>query len=132
MDTLIEKMVELGMSNAPTEEDQDGVAVVDGASNDVAEDIADADPTVPPLHVQQVRVLDENGGLRVVYPSRTDLDIQGIKVLRDKKLGMVSSKSGMVSSKSGMVSSKSGMVSSKSGMVSSKSGGMVNSKSGKF
>ena len=75
MDVLIEKMVELGMSKTPTNQDSEE------ASTDEKEAAATAG--VPrPLTVQQVRVVDEEGGLKVVYPSRTDLDIQGIKVAR--------------------------------------------------
>ncbi|XP_055342837.1 leucine-rich repeat-containing protein 47-like [Paramacrobiotus metropolitanus] len=32
--------------------------------------------------VQQLRVMDESGGLRVVFPSRADLNMEGFKILR--------------------------------------------------
>ncbi|XP_072035633.1 leucine-rich repeat-containing protein 47-like [Amphiura filiformis] len=75
MDTLMEKMVELSMSKTPTNQD--------GEDEEAATNQDEAGVSVSrPLIVQQVRVLDEDGGLKVVYPSRTDLDIQGIKVAR--------------------------------------------------
>ncbi len=42
------------------------------------------DPTSPELTVQQVKVVDVDGNLKVVYPSKTDLmsDISNLTVIR--------------------------------------------------
>ena len=66
MDALIVSMVELGMSNTQRANQEE----------------AEATNQRGPLVVQQVRVVEEDGGLRVLYPARTDLDIEGVKVAR--------------------------------------------------
>lgn len=35
------------------------------------------------LVIEQVRILDAEGAMKVVYPSRTDLQGEGFKVVRD-------------------------------------------------
>ncbi|XP_018602163.2 leucine-rich repeat-containing protein 47 [Scleropages formosus] len=87
MDSLIVKMAELNKFTFDHKEE-----VVNDAESDLAEDEKVSDPVQqadqehgsPELLVQQVRVVDTDGNLRVVYPSRTDLntDVCNLIVIR--------------------------------------------------
>jgi hypothetical protein len=46
-------------------------------------DEASASAGIKTLTVEQVKVTDEEGNLRVVYPSRTDLNKPGITINRN-------------------------------------------------
>lgn len=65
MDTLITEMLKLGIGMKTT-----------GNSDNEAEGQKNT------LTVQQMKVVDEEGQLKVVYPSRTDIQFDGILVLR--------------------------------------------------
>ncbi|XP_041348629.1 leucine-rich repeat-containing protein 47-like [Gigantopelta aegis] len=79
MDELLKEMLEMGV----------GAAVEDAAAGDHSEAVGgatedDVSSAVPEaLTVEQVRVIDEEGGLRVVYPSRADLKGDSYEVKRD-------------------------------------------------
>ncbi|KAL4646091.1 leucine-rich repeat-containing protein 47 [Arapaima gigas] len=87
MDSLIVKMAELNKFTFDHKEE-----VVNDAELDLAEDGKVSDLVQkaseefgsPELLVQQVRVVDTDGNLRVVYPSRTDLntDMSNLTVIR--------------------------------------------------
>ncbi|XP_062607398.1 leucine-rich repeat-containing protein 47-like isoform X1 [Saccostrea cucullata] len=64
-DELLVKMLEMGLGENSTGEE------------------ASSSPAQKTLTVEQVKVNDEEGNLRVVYPSRTDLNHPGIKVNRN-------------------------------------------------
>jgi len=71
---------------AAGDEDVDTVAAYQAA----AHDDEDADECIGPgltseqvLVLQQVKVIDNLGGLRVIYPSRVDLQSTAFKVIRD-------------------------------------------------
>ncbi|KAF8769864.1 Leucine-rich repeat-containing protein 47 [Argiope bruennichi] len=66
MDTLLIEMLKLGLGNLDAE-----------AIND--EESETQRNTLP---IQQIKVVDEEGQLKVVYPSRTDIQIDGILVTR--------------------------------------------------
>nr|XP_061803597.1 leucine-rich repeat-containing protein 47-like [Nerophis lumbriciformis] len=78
MDTLIEKMAELNKFTAAQGED-------DGSDEegDATPDQTGSADTSSELIVQQVRTVDQDGNLKVVYPSKTDLsgDISNLTVI---------------------------------------------------
>nr|XP_010955927.2 leucine-rich repeat-containing protein 47 [Camelus bactrianus] len=79
MDTLILKMAEINKYTSENKEegslsDPEADAVSGQLSGPRATPGAESDGS-PPLVVEQVRVVDEEGHLKVVYPSKTDLDI---------------------------------------------------------
>ncbi|KAJ7381910.1 RNA binding, partial [Desmophyllum pertusum] len=68
MDSLISKMLEVGLySKAEPGET---------AASDVA---------CPELVIEQVRVVNSDGQLKVVYPSRVDLQLESVKVIHQEK-----------------------------------------------
>nr|XP_060616745.1 leucine-rich repeat-containing protein 47-like [Anolis sagrei ordinatus] len=69
MDTLILKMAEL---NKSTLENKDGEPGSDHESNDIANP-GSVSANCLPLVLEQVRVVDMDGNLKVIYPSKTDL-----------------------------------------------------------
>ena len=64
MDTLIHQMFESGFQSSPYGEGEKG-SHIEGMKG---------------LVVEQMRVTDENGQLRVVYPSKLDLQFESIPV----------------------------------------------------
>ncbi|XP_006885868.1 PREDICTED: leucine-rich repeat-containing protein 47-like [Elephantulus edwardii] len=79
MDTLILKMAEL---NKYTIENKDEDSISESETNAASGQFTDpntnqsaAKDGTSPLIVEQVRVVDTEGALKVVYPSKTDLDI---------------------------------------------------------
>ncbi|GBN66061.1 Leucine-rich repeat-containing protein 47 [Araneus ventricosus] len=66
MDTLLMEMLKLGLGNQDTE-------TVNGEESDTHRNT---------LSVQQIKIVDEEGQLKVVYPSRTDIQTDGILVTR--------------------------------------------------
>jgi len=101
MEELLRHLLEMGLGQAdlprlPTgdvpsaaaaaTDDDDTVA----AYQDAANDDEDADDCIAPgltseqvLVVQQVKVIDNLGGLRAIFPSRVDLQSTAYKVVRD-------------------------------------------------
>nr|XP_040049273.1 leucine-rich repeat-containing protein 47 [Gasterosteus aculeatus aculeatus] len=79
MDALIVKMAEL---NKFTAEQPEEVGGSDGEGDGPQDPAASGEPSSE-LTVQQVRTLDQDGNLKVVYPSKTDLcnDISNVTVL---------------------------------------------------
>lgn len=72
MDSLIKMMLEVGLfSEANTLVDDEECAT--SLSNQE-------------LVIEQVRVLGSDGQLRVVYPSRVDLQFESVKVIRPEKV----------------------------------------------
>ncbi|XP_006124760.3 leucine-rich repeat-containing protein 47 [Pelodiscus sinensis] len=77
MDTLILKMAEL---NKFTLENKEEESVSDGESDMTSEPVnanpsQNAEQEQSPLTVEQVRVVDADGNLKVLYPSKTDLTL---------------------------------------------------------
>ncbi|GFR13183.1 hypothetical protein TNCT_492731 [Trichonephila clavata] len=66
MDALLVEMLKLGLGNLDNQ-----------SSND-----EEGDSQTNQLTVQQVKIVDEEGQLKVVYPSRTDIQTEGILVKR--------------------------------------------------
>lgn len=99
MEELLRYLLEMGVGQAdlplaPMEDEQFAAAAVDddtaAAYRDVADDDEDADECLGPgltseqvLVVQQVKVIDSLGGLRVLFPSRVDLQSSAYRVIRD-------------------------------------------------
>jgi len=99
MEELLRYLLEMGVGQAdlplaPMEDEQSAAAAVDddtaAAYRDVADDDEDADECLGPgltseqvLVVQQVKVIDSLGGLRVLFPSRVDLQSSAYRVIRD-------------------------------------------------
>ncbi|KAK2898497.1 hypothetical protein QQF64_032276 [Cirrhinus molitorella] len=79
MDTLIIKMAELNKLTFDAKEDVGSDEETDVISNRPTED-----PASPELTVVQVKVVDVDGNLKVVYPSKTDLmsDASNLTVIR--------------------------------------------------
>ncbi|XP_026188383.1 leucine-rich repeat-containing protein 47 [Mastacembelus armatus] len=78
MDALIVKMAELNKLTAEHQEE-----VGSGEEGDGPQQPAASSETSSELIIQQVRTLDEDGNLKVVYPSKTDLskDISNLTVI---------------------------------------------------
>lgn len=73
--------------NKHTLENKEEAAVADTETDAASGPLADpqTSPSAgrgghPPLLVEQVRVVDEEGRLKVVYPSKTDLGLPGAHV----------------------------------------------------
>ena len=80
MDELLREMLEMGVGAAV---DSAGAGDQNEAVGGTTDD-GEVGPMLPEaLMVEQVRVIDEEGGLRVVYPARTDLRSDGYDVKRD-------------------------------------------------
>ncbi|XP_051509168.1 leucine-rich repeat-containing protein 47-like [Myxocyprinus asiaticus] len=79
MDALIIKMAELNKLTFDRKEDAGSDEETDAISGHSVED-----PTSPELTILQVKVMDVEGNLKVVYPSKTDLmsDISNLTVIR--------------------------------------------------
>ncbi|XP_043103914.1 leucine-rich repeat-containing protein 47-like [Puntigrus tetrazona] len=79
MDALIIKMAELNKLTFETKED-----AVSDEEADVNSDRPTENPDSPELTVLQVKVVDVDGNLKVVYPSKTDLmsDVSNLTVIR--------------------------------------------------
>ncbi|KAJ8021612.1 Leucine-rich repeat-containing protein 47 [Holothuria leucospilota] len=82
MDELLRDMLQMEMGEPPakvagTSSDSDE------SSDDEAALRASSQEGAKHLCVRQVKILDENGTMKVVYPSRTDLNYPGIHVIRD-------------------------------------------------
>ncbi|XP_016397663.1 leucine-rich repeat-containing protein 47-like [Sinocyclocheilus rhinocerous] len=79
MDALIIKMAELNKLTFDAKEDVGSDEETDVISDRPAEDLAS-----PELTVLQVKVVDVDGNLKVVYPSKTDLmsDVSNLTVIR--------------------------------------------------
>lgn len=60
MDTLLIEMLKLGLGSKSSEEE----------------------PSRNTLTVEQIKIVDEEGQMKVVYPSRTDIVAEGITVTR--------------------------------------------------
>ncbi|KAM9856013.1 leucine-rich repeat-containing protein 47 [Aulostomus maculatus] len=78
MDTLILKMVELNKFTAEHREEAGSDGEGDGPSEPTA-----SSETSSELIIQQVRTVDQDGNLKVVYPSKTDLskDLSNVTVI---------------------------------------------------
>ena len=99
MEELLRHLLEMGLGQAdlpplPSEETQsandDGDDDTAAAYQATATDDEDADECLGPgltseqvLVVQQVKVIDNLGGLRVIFPSRVDLQSTAYRVTRD-------------------------------------------------
>ncbi|XP_038603210.1 leucine-rich repeat-containing protein 47 [Tachyglossus aculeatus] len=77
MDTLILKMAELNRVTLESEEESVSDSELDASSGPISPKLAlnSEKEGNSPLIVEQVRVVDSEGGLKVLYPSKTDLDI---------------------------------------------------------
>ncbi|MGH0177795.1 UNVERIFIED_CONTAM: hypothetical protein FKN15_075895 [Acipenser sinensis] len=88
MDSLIVKMAELNKFTFDHEEEASLDLETDPANGETASELAANENTEkeasPQLTVQQVRIVDTDGSLKVVYPSKTDLnmDISNLTVVR--------------------------------------------------
>ncbi|XP_076804516.1 leucine-rich repeat-containing protein 47-like [Clavelina lepadiformis] len=71
LDGLLQKMVELRFYSYPPKEERE---------HDFYDDSSDEDIISTRLVVQQVRVEDDQGQIRVVYPSRTDLTLESKEI----------------------------------------------------
>jgi len=99
MEELLHCVLEMGIGQsdlplAPTEDGNLASAAADddtvAAYRDVANEDEDEDESVGPgltseqvLVVQQVKAIDNLGGLRVLFPSRVDLQSSAYQVIRD-------------------------------------------------
>lgn len=97
MEELVRYLLEMGIGQAdlPLAEDGQSAAAAapddtDAAYQDAANDDEDADECLGPgltseqvLVAQQVKVIDSLGGLRVLFPSRVDLQSSAYRVIRD-------------------------------------------------
>jgi len=99
MEELLRHLLEMGLGQAdlpplPTEDGQSAAAAAEddtaAAYQEAANDDEDADEGIAPglsseqvLVVQQVKVIDNLGGLRVIFPSRVDLQSSVYRVNRD-------------------------------------------------
>ena len=102
MEELLRHLLEMGLGQAdlpalPSEEVQSSEAADDDDDDTAAayqaaaaNDDEDADECIGPgltseqvLVVQQVKVIDNLGGLRVIFPSRVDLQSTAYRVIRD-------------------------------------------------
>jgi len=99
MEELLRCVLEMGIGQsdlpfAPTEDGNLASAAADddtvAAYRDVANEDEDEDESVGPgltseqvLVVQQVKAIDNLGGLRVLFPSRVDLQSSAYQVIRD-------------------------------------------------
>lgn len=87
MDELLYKMLELGLGGTAGE--ATGGAAAKGSDSDSDEDkvvFAGAgygSKSAQRLVVEQVKIVDAEGRLKVLYPSRTDLNSDLIEVIRD-------------------------------------------------
>ncbi|KAK3540285.1 hypothetical protein QTP70_029622 [Hemibagrus guttatus] len=79
MDMLIIKMAELNKFTSDNREDPCSDDETDPASNPATDGLASAE-----LSVVQVKVVDEEGNLKVLYPSKTDLtsDVSHLTIIR--------------------------------------------------
>ncbi|XP_058246594.1 leucine-rich repeat-containing protein 47 [Hemibagrus wyckioides] len=79
MDVLIIKMAELNKFTSDNREDPCSDDEADSASNPATDGLASAE-----LSVVQVKVVDEEGNLKVLYPSKTDLtsDVRHLTIIR--------------------------------------------------
>jgi len=99
MEELLRHLLEMGLGQAdlpslPTEDGRPAVAAADddtaAAYEGAANDDEDVDECIGPgltseqvLVVQQVKIVDSFGGLRVIFPSRVDLQSDAFRVHRD-------------------------------------------------
>ena len=103
MDELLVKMLELGLGKAPpapvqgssfaraatrgsdddSNSDDDGVVFAEPAPPPRSGATADGETGPKSLVLEQVRVVDIEGGLKVLYPSRTDLVSETFDIVRD-------------------------------------------------
>ncbi|KAG7472792.1 hypothetical protein MATL_G00112720 [Megalops atlanticus] len=84
MDSLIVKMAELNKLTFDHKEESLSDGESDLAGNEKAKEPAANEMTSSELVVQQVRIVDMDGNLKVVYPSKTDLasDVPNLTVVR--------------------------------------------------
>ncbi|XP_036388296.1 leucine-rich repeat-containing protein 47 [Megalops cyprinoides] len=84
MDSLIVKMAELNKFTFDHKEESVSDGESDLAGNDKATEPAANEMTSSELLVQQVRIVDTDGNLKVVYPSKTDLasEVPNLTVVR--------------------------------------------------
>ena len=80
MDEFLYKMLEMGVG-VPTPDTVDG-ATGGGDNSDSDEGVVFQKKLREKLVVEQVKITDMEGNLRVIYPSRTDLNNEGIQVIR--------------------------------------------------
>ena len=80
MDEFLYKMLEMGVG-APTPETVDG-ATGGGNNSDSDEGVVFEKKLQEKLVVEQVKITDLEGNLRVIYPSRTDLTSEAIQLIR--------------------------------------------------
>ncbi|KAL3858083.1 hypothetical protein ACJMK2_012697 [Sinanodonta woodiana] len=81
MDELLYKMLEIGLGELRGDKQHSDGGVA-GASGDTEDTVVFQQPTAQKLLVEQVKILDKEGSMKVVYPSRTDLISGVIEVLR--------------------------------------------------
>ena len=79
MDDFLYKMLEMGVSSIATAS-SDGATGGDNSDSDDA--VTFVRPSAEKLVVEQVKIVDTEGTLRVLYPSRTDLNNEAIQVIR--------------------------------------------------
>ena len=79
MDEFLYKMLEMGVG-ALTPDTVDGATGGDNSDSD--EGVVFEKKSREKLVVEQVKITDDKGNLRVIYPSRTDLTNEGIQVIR--------------------------------------------------
>ena len=88
MDELIYKMLELGLGSSQQETPAGGATAAGGKSDSESDEGVvfegdSAKSTREKLVVEQVKVVDHEGTLKVLYPSRTDLNNEQIEVIRN-------------------------------------------------
>ncbi|KAK3595782.1 hypothetical protein CHS0354_025419 [Potamilus streckersoni] len=81
MDELLYKMLEIGLGEPRGSEKRSDGGVA-GASGDSEDTVVFQQPSAQKLLVEQVKILDKEGSMKVVYPSRTDLISGVIEVQR--------------------------------------------------
>ena len=90
MDELLYKMLDMGLGSPAKGGNSKGACAKGGDSSSESSDDGvvfegeegEAKKPTKSLFVEQVKIVDNEGGLKVLYPSRTDLQNDGIKVIR--------------------------------------------------
>jgi len=77
-DAVLKEMLKLGLGKKMKVKKEDG----DFYSSSEDEDASETTPQPKQLLVEQVKVIDSGGNLRVVYPSKTDLSFNDVNVKR--------------------------------------------------
>ncbi|XP_076107801.1 leucine-rich repeat-containing protein 47-like [Mytilus galloprovincialis] len=79
MDELLYRMLDMGLGTPkPEEEGAEGGAVDTETQNEASKRVQKT------LIVEQVQILDTEGNMKAVYPSRADLPNEAIKIIRNK------------------------------------------------